>query len=378
MVVRFLLGEVPRDFLRANLGSRLIALRKPNGKVRPIACGSVLRRLAARAACAAFRDQVKAACGPHQYAVGRQAGCEHVHKSITALSAADPRCVFLAFDASNAFNTLPRGAVVDAVGKRLPDLAVVVNNWLGQPTGHTYWQADGGKGVVVEATAGVDQGCPLSPALFAMGIADTLDTINARLSTLSSAARVFSYLDDVVVAIPSEHAATAAVICVEELQRAGLVIKSPKTTVWTKDPSTPLPDSIANQRVAHMKCLGATAPWLHNDDPLSQLPVHESADGDAAVVEAAGFETVLPSFGQAGFAIRLLSNCCRPTRQVASRICFAPTTSRVRGWSDWTKSGLALLGIWRATFSTQLARSSYSSASLKVAWASLRRSKLLR
>ena len=116
--------------------------------------------------------------------------------------------MFLAFDASNTFNTLPRGVVLDAVGSRLPGLAVVVHNWLGQPTGHTYWQADGGEGVHVEATAGVDQGCPLSPALFAMGIADTLDNINARLNTLSPAARVFSYFDDVVVAIPSEHAAT--------------------------------------------------------------------------------------------------------------------------------------------------------------------------
>ena len=85
MVVRLLLGEVPSDFLRANLGSRLIALRKPNGKVRPVACGSVLRRLAARTACAMYRDQVKTACGPHQYAVGKKAGCEHVHKCVTAL-----------------------------------------------------------------------------------------------------------------------------------------------------------------------------------------------------------------------------------------------------------------------------------------------------
>ena len=300
MVVRFLLGEVPRDFLCANLGSRLIALRKPNGKVRPIACGSVLRRLAARAACAAFRDQVRTACGPYQYAVGRQAGCEQVHKAVTALSAADPRCVFLAFDASNAFNTLPRGVVLDAVAKRLPGLAVVVNNWLGQPTGHTYWQANGGKGVVVEATAGVDQGCPLSPALFAMGIADTLDNIIARVGALSSAARVFSYLDDVIVAIPSEHAAAAEAACVEELQRAGLVINTSKTAVWTKDPSTPLPESFATKRVSHMKCLGATAPWLHRDDALSQLPVHDSADGDAAVAEAARFRERLAQLRAGG------------------------------------------------------------------------------
>ena len=45
--------------MSANLGARLLALRKPNGTIRPIACGSVLRRLAARALCAASRDDIK-------------------------------------------------------------------------------------------------------------------------------------------------------------------------------------------------------------------------------------------------------------------------------------------------------------------------------
>ena len=127
LVVRFLLNEALEDFLVANLGARLIALRKPNGKIRPIACGSVLRRLAAKAACSVFRQEVKAACGPHQYAVGKKAGCEHVHKTITALSSADSDLVFLAFDASNAFNTIPRQVVLNAVANRLPELSTVVN-----------------------------------------------------------------------------------------------------------------------------------------------------------------------------------------------------------------------------------------------------------
>ena len=68
--------EVPDEFLRANLGARLLALRKKNGKLRPVACGSVLRRLAARAACDVYKDAVKTACGPHQYAVSQKAGCD--------------------------------------------------------------------------------------------------------------------------------------------------------------------------------------------------------------------------------------------------------------------------------------------------------------
>eukprot|EP00959_Pyramimonas_sp_CCMP1952_P133521 2792201-Pyramimonas_sp.AAC.1 len=79
--------------MRANLGTRLVALRKRNGGVRPIACGSVLRRLAAKAACDVFSDDIKSACGPHQYAVGKPGGCEVMHKCISALTEADPRAV---------------------------------------------------------------------------------------------------------------------------------------------------------------------------------------------------------------------------------------------------------------------------------------------
>ena len=116
----FALGEVSNDFLCANLGARILALRKPNGKLRPIACGSVLRRLAARAVCATLKDDIRKACGDLQFAVGRRAGCEQVHKALAALTASSPSAVVLQFDCSNAFNTMPRQNIMDAVVARLP------------------------------------------------------------------------------------------------------------------------------------------------------------------------------------------------------------------------------------------------------------------
>jgi hypothetical protein len=56
---------------------------------------------------------------------------------------------------------------------------------------------------------GVDQGCPLSPALFAIGIAGPLERINTKLARLSPTSRVFSYLDDVMVVVPSDKAEEA-------------------------------------------------------------------------------------------------------------------------------------------------------------------------
>ena len=128
----FALGECSEDFMRANLGARIFALRKPDGKLRPVACGSVLRRLAARVSCTVFREDIQRACGPLQYAVGKQAGCEKVHKAVSALSCASPGDVVLKFDCSNAFNTMPRRHLLNSVQSRAPCLVPIVSRWLCQ------------------------------------------------------------------------------------------------------------------------------------------------------------------------------------------------------------------------------------------------------
>ena len=69
VVVLFLVGDLPQECIKANLGARLIVLRKKNGTLRPVACGSVIRRLAARAACEEWKDEIQEACGTNQYAV---------------------------------------------------------------------------------------------------------------------------------------------------------------------------------------------------------------------------------------------------------------------------------------------------------------------
>jgi len=299
VVVMFLLGECPQEALVANMGARLIALRKPNGKIRPVACGAVLRRLATRTVCAVFREDIRKACGEHQFAVGRRAGCEQVHKTITALTSARGDYAVLAFDATNAFNTMPRQQIVDAVAARLPAMTEVVRVLLGQPTTHLWW--DGGvEGKPVRATKGVDQGCPLSPALFAIGLAGALDHISSRLHELDASARLFSYLDDVMVTVPAHLADQALAVVAEELQRAGLEINQSKTAIWTRDPSVALPDSVQMLKKPYLRCLGATAPWLDPDDDFARLTVHGYADGRAAVTAAESFVARLEELRKAG------------------------------------------------------------------------------
>ena len=300
-ILDLLVGDCPEEALRANLGARLMALRKPDGGVRPVAMGSVFRRLGARAACSVLKESVPAAVGRHQYGVGRKAGCELVHKLITALTDEEPSCVVLAFDASNAFNSLLRESIWTATRQRMPELVPVLKAWFNSPTTHRFWET-AGKAKFVEAKAGVDQGCPLSPLLFALGIAPVLDDIHSRLQTLDSSCRIFAYLDDIMVVAPDSCAEAAHNVVCDALTRAGLKVNESKTQAWTKDTGTVLAPSVSLKRVPKLKVLGGQIPWMDRDELLT--PVHGFADGSQVLQKATHFVTRLGLLYEHGLTVK--------------------------------------------------------------------------
>ena len=76
-------AAVPRDAARALGLGRVVALQKPNGRVRGIVIGDFTRRLVARC----FAQE---ACSPFQFALSTRSGAESVVHVLTAALELDP------------------------------------------------------------------------------------------------------------------------------------------------------------------------------------------------------------------------------------------------------------------------------------------------
>ena len=69
-------AQVPATIASALGLGRVVALRKPNGRVCGIIIGDFLRRLVARSLAQHYATAIHAACAPHQFALSTRAGTE--------------------------------------------------------------------------------------------------------------------------------------------------------------------------------------------------------------------------------------------------------------------------------------------------------------
>ena len=103
----------------AFFGASLIALRKKDGGLRPIAVGSVYRRIASKVAATAVSRRLGAQLRPAQLGVATRNDFEAVVHAIRAYvddtEEADDGKAQVKLDVSNAFNTVRRDAMLEAV-----------------------------------------------------------------------------------------------------------------------------------------------------------------------------------------------------------------------------------------------------------------------
>ena len=162
-----------------------MALQKPGSGLRPIAVGSVFRRLAAKTACLCLGSELRLFFRPVQLGFGTSGGCEaavHAAHQFLSSSTHSHPLVLLKVDSRNAFNSVRRDCFLHAVREKVSCLFPFV--WLAYRTSAHLFFGDS----IIPSATGVQQDDPLGPVLFSLAI-------HSLASELVSTVNVW-YLDD--------------------------------------------------------------------------------------------------------------------------------------------------------------------------------------
>ena len=108
-------GQVPHTILEAIRLGRLLALQKPDGGVREIVVGDILRRLVARTIAKHISEKVEVATAPFQYALETKAGCECVAHVLQTLTDLDPEATILSIDGVGAYDLISHNAIFEGL-----------------------------------------------------------------------------------------------------------------------------------------------------------------------------------------------------------------------------------------------------------------------
>ena len=145
----------------------MVALRKPDGNCRPIACGDILRRLTSKILLTRVQPHMSKQLAPLQVGFGIPAGVEHMVHRVRSFIEEEGEAIFhpfLALDLSNAFNAVDRGAILNAVRQKVQEL----ESWYLWSYGAASRLQFGT--YILESQQGVQQGDPLSGLLFSLAI----------------------------------------------------------------------------------------------------------------------------------------------------------------------------------------------------------------
>jgi hypothetical protein len=179
-----LAGRVPFHVRPIFFGATLLPFAKKGGGLRPVAVGLTLRRLVAKAASRAVSSACSSIFAPRQLGVCTKGGTEAlVHAARRYLEHKAPGRALVKLDFSNAFNSLRRDCMLEAVANQMPGLLPLALSSYGAPS--CLWLGD----ETLSSEEGVQQGDPLGPLLFCLTVQPLL--VDSKCEFVSG------YLDDV-------------------------------------------------------------------------------------------------------------------------------------------------------------------------------------
>ena len=179
-------GKTPLPVRGASFGATLLAIAKKQGGILPIAVGYVWRRLAAKVACNHAKIACSSLLAPRQLGFGVFGGAEAaVRAARRFLDNMQQDQLLLKIDFRNAFNTLRRDAILEAIEKRFPELLPYATSTISSSSHLQFGES------ILLSEEGAQQEDPLGPLFFCLVFKDLLESLQSEL--------VLGYLDDVAI-----------------------------------------------------------------------------------------------------------------------------------------------------------------------------------
>ena len=176
-------------YLQPFINNRLVTLKTHSNNVRPIGIGEVLQGIIGKCVMDIAKEDVQKTVGNLQVCAGQHAGAEAAIHAMRELYN-DKECeAVLLVDASNAFNTLNREAMMHNIGILCPTLTTFVQNTYRLPA-HLIL-SDRSTITLEEETT---QGDPTSMAMYTLVII----ALQEKISLLNTGAKHVAYADDLI------------------------------------------------------------------------------------------------------------------------------------------------------------------------------------
>ena len=136
-------GGIPEATVALLALTKLTPLLEDGGGIRPVAGGECLRELTARALVREHRATLLAAVGDRQYGAGRPGGAETLVHAVQVVSEARPDYAWVQLDVANAFPSISRRAVLEALEAHAPALLPLAETFLRRASSFVFQGAGG-------------------------------------------------------------------------------------------------------------------------------------------------------------------------------------------------------------------------------------------
>jgi hypothetical protein len=232
----FLSTECPTGLADAFHFANLTVLSKSNNGVRPIITRNTWLRLLSKTIVIKEQRIHSTNLAPLQAGVGMPGGSEFIIHSVRHLLHTNPSWIAVAIDCANAYGTLRR----DNIRASLPANSLCSEYFLKYCNDKIIAKS---ANISIPMSEGVAQGDPLSPLFFARTLQPVLRDVQAAMAQQCNNARIFAYLDDIVLVGPPSAMPMAFETYKTKCADIGLKINERKTKVLML-PST---DEASNQ-----------------------------------------------------------------------------------------------------------------------------------